>query len=69
MKSKKEITNLTKGKKKKIKNLGELEKIVSLNLFKVEDLKKLNLISSNTYREYLKKEIRKDYEGSENDEE
>ncbi len=68
MKSKKKVTNLTKGKTRKIKDIKELNNIVSLNLFTTDDLRKLNLIDTKTYNEYLKREVDKNYEGSDVDE-
>ena len=65
MKFKKKIEKLIK---EQIRNLNQLDSSDTVKPFTIRDLKKEHLIDNKTYHEYLKKEINKNYEGSEEDE-
>ena len=65
MKFKKKNEKLTK---EQIGNLSQLDSSRTITPFTIRDLKKEHIIDNKTYHEYLKKEINKNYEGSEEDE-
>lgn len=68
MKFKNKKTKLTKEELKDIHELEKPEFIVAMNILTYSDLKKWHIIDSRTFKRHIKKKIRRDYEGSDQDE-
>lgn len=62
MKSKKKKLICTNDDLKEIENSDFL---LLIGILSLQDLKKLNILNSSSFKEYLKKQIETDYEGSE----
>lgn len=67
MKFKNKKTKLTKEELKDIHELEKPEFIVAMNILTYSDLKKWHIIDSRTFKRHIKKKIRRDYEGSDQD--
>lgn len=63
MKSNKKKPKLTKEELKDIHELEKPEFIMSVNILTYSDLKKWHIIDSKTFKRYIKKKIKSDYEG------
>lgn len=57
---KKKKFNYTKSKLKHIKNF---DFVFLVQVIPLDEMKKMKIINSNTFKEYLKKQIETDYEG------
>lgn len=67
MKSKKKKKNLTKEELNDVHELEKPEFIISTNILTYSDLKKWHIIDSKTFKRYIKKKIKRDYEGGDTD--
>ena len=67
MKFKNKKTKLTKEELRDIHELEKPEFIVAMNILTYSDLKKRHIIDSRTFKRHIKKKIRRDYEGSDQD--
>lgn len=67
MKFKNKKTKLTKEELRDIHELEKPEFIVAMNILTYSDLKKWHIIDSRTFKRHIKKKIRRDYEGSDQD--
>ena len=57
-----------RSKKQKYQREYQPEFLIKVKLLDYKDLKEMNLIDSRTYREYIKKQIKFDYQGGDVDE-
>lgn len=67
MKSNRKNPKLTKDELKDVHELEKPEFLVNVSILTYSDLKKWHIIDSKTFRRYIKKKIKKDYEGGDLD--
>lgn len=68
MKSNKKKPKLTKDELKDVHELEKPDFLVNVSILTYSDLKKWHIINSKTFKKYIRKKIKKDYEGDDQDE-